>query len=365
MNKYSFLSFLAVFAVSISSCSDITPEIVEQGQDPLPEKPKGIDRSKIELPPVDLMTQYLFFKDNDQERVVTVSKEDQVETVADIEDVTITIATSIPVEKDFTAEVEVMTAENAPKTYPDVVQHGARKVLPQDVYTLSGKSVAFKVGEQEKTLTLSLNQEAVKGLTDGETYVLPLILKISDDLKESVNLHNFFLVKVVKQTFLALPEGDNIQVSGEVPSGLDEVDTGEITLSTNVSASGLYKLIDGDKIHTYNYWKVSSPLTRLDINLSNRKKLKTVALWTLKYNKGDATDMSIRKVKVYAFDKVRDRYVLQGEVNLDKGQEIVAITFKQPIETDSIRLTEFVGDKYDNNPDGTIYLHELAVYSTK
>ncbi len=365
MNKYSFLSLLLVLAVSASSCSKVTPEIVEQGKDPLPTNPKGIDRSKIALPPVDLLTQYLFFQNNDQEVSVVVLKDETSEQVLDVDDVEVKISTSIPVETEFVAEVEVMTDKNAPKTYPNVVANGARMILPPEMYTLSDKTVTFKPGEKEKTLTLSFNKDALATLSEEKTYVIPFVLKIPEELKKTIKLHNFFLVSVTKQTILPLPNGDNISVGSSFPSGVVQVDPSELELSTNANTGGhLYKLIDGDYYYANGNWWVSDPNTYLDIKLPEKRKVKAIALWTLKYTKGFYSyDKSIRKMTVLASNNSGEKYFLQGNVSLDSGQKIVVVTFTQSLDIDALRLTGFEGEKYDRNPNGDVDINEIVIYA--
>ena len=367
MNKYSFLSLLLVLAVSVSSCSKVTPEIVEQGKDPLPANPKGIDRSKIALPPVDLLTQYLFFQNNDQEVSVVVLKDEASDQVLDVNDVEVKISTSVPVEAGFVAEVEVMTDKNAPKTYPDAVANGSRMILPPEMYTLSDKTVTFKPGEKEKTLTLSFNKDALATLSEEKTYVLPLILKIPEELKKTVKLHNFFLVTVTKQTVLPLPKGDNISVGSSFPDGVVKVDPSGLKLSTNANTGEhLYKLIDGNDRYGNSNWWVSDPTTYLDIKLPEMRRVKAIALWTLKYTKNFySLDKSIRKMTVLASNNSGEKYFLQGNVSLDSGQEVVVVTFTQPLDIDALRLTGFEGEKYDGNPNGDVDINEIVIYAER
>lgn len=366
MNKKIFFSGLALSALMAMSCQRITPEIVDHGEIPAPKKPVGIDRTKIKRPPVDLLTQYLIFQDNNQKRDIVVITEGEKETVGDVKEVTVKITTSIPVENPFSAEVELMTEENAPKTYPDVIASGAKKIVPKELYSLSGNTVAFSAGDKEKTLTITFNKEAAKSLNVGTTYVLPLVLKVSDEVKKTLKLHNFFLLTVTRQNVVPLPVGDNVTVGSDLPTGLSVVNSSDIRLDTNDpnTKSHLSKLIDGVTDQYWQNWWVSDPKTTLDIHLAKKTKVKAIAFWTLEFTSNFYnTDKSLRKITVLASNDSGTTYALQGNVTLNQAQKIVVVTFPQTIEVNAIRLTGFEGNKYEKNPSGVVDLHEMRLYS--
>lgn len=88
---------LALLLIGVSSCKRPTPDLVEENYEFTPNATTALDRDKIKKPPVDLLTQYIYFKDNNQVRNVVIQVEEEQEKLVAPEPVKVVVATSFPV----------------------------------------------------------------------------------------------------------------------------------------------------------------------------------------------------------------------------------------------------------------------------
>lgn len=342
--------FIALFlgVIFFASCERMEPQIVESDYKYTPAEPKGEDRDEIATPPVDMLKQYVYFKDNDHERTLLVFNNGTTKDAQALEDVTVTVSTAVPVKEAFTAELCIIDEKDYPKTYTQIVMEGAQ-FLPQDMYKLEQSTIEFKVGEQEKKLSLSFNSDKMVDLDDEITYVVPLVIKVPEG--KEINLHNFFLVTINKKELQPVEEGDNVELLSGTPSGVTPLPAAALTLDSNILRDRIHGLKD-ENVWESQWWSRSSEdYITIMFDYASVGGLKIHGL----YRK------VINTVKVFVtIDGVN--WISQGEVTNTDQRSTLNIQFKNPIYIKGIKIT---GMTPFPGADEFIDIAELEVWEAK
>ncbi|GAE15708.1 discoidin domain-containing protein [Bacteroides pyogenes] len=314
--------------IFLSSCEK-DPVVLEFDENYSPKKPTPGKRDP--LPPVDLLTVYAYFHNNVEQQIVvrTIKPEEEDPVIEDMQDKEIILKTSIPVEVVTKFDVVTMTAENAENLYPKVIK-GATLALPADAYSLEGNSVTLEKGEKQATITLKFKKEKFLTLDKTKEYALPLIMQLKEGEAKIVN---YYVLNISIEDVEGIPEGNNVelaQVSGKTLSG------NSLVLDTDFSKGHLYKLND-ENIYT-NWWVDTNISTIwLKVNLKETAKVKGFTLATRTSNQ------KLKSVKVWASQDGGTTYVEQGVVTGAESYYTVPVSFKKPIQVNSLKLTDFTG----------------------
>ena len=341
-NKILALSGVGALLLSLTGCSQMTPEIVEFDPSYKAEQPKGIKRDTVSMPPIDLLTKYLFFKDNNQVRTVSLQRqEDGSLAPLPMAPVDVVAKLSLPVDEAVTAKIVPLTADNYPATFKDLLK-GEVKLLPADMYTLSASEVTFEPKELEKKVSLTVDVEKAKELDQNYTYLVPLVLEFpkEGDLKE----YNYFLLSISVKEVL-IKEGQNVShVPGWTANGLSMISNADISVDSDYKADRLAPIKDGNSsIYSSNWWVPSGQSNYLTIAFP-KKKVKALRIY------GHSDIKNITKVSVAVSDDGGAMYYAQGSVeNPNAGSysngSPLNIVFAEPYEIDQIKLTDFVGNQ--------------------
>lgn len=333
----------------LSSCGRMEPEIVEEDYSYTPKEPTKENRDKIAVPPVDMLNQYVFFKDNDQKRTVAVRMDGEQKEVQPVDDVIVTVSTSFPAKEAFTAEIALLTEKDYPKTYTNIVMEGAQ-LLPQEMYQVTQTSVEFKVGEQEKQFPIKFKKELLANLDESVTYVIPLVIKVPED--KGLNLHNYFLVTLNKKMVKALPSGNNVKLEKTLPSGVRKLTSAEFKLSSDFKPEHLYKLTDGGKRYwDTNWWVSSGSGTVLNVKLQKSMTVKAIAIYAAT-SKSPLTNFAIS-----ASNTNGEKFVEQGKINVTGNSNELIVTFTEAVEVDNLKIYGFRG------PDTYVNIQEIEIYA--
>lgn len=333
----------------LSSCGRMEPEIVEEDYSYTPKEPNKENRDKIAVPPVDMLNQYVFFKDNDQKRTVAVRMDGEQKEVQPVDDVIVTVSTSFPAKEAFTAEIALLTEKEYPKTYTNIVMEGAQ-LLPQEMYQVTLTSVEFKVGEQEKQFPIKFKKELLANLDESVTYVIPLVIKVPED--KGLNLHNYFLVTLNKKMVKALPNGDNVKLEKTLPSGVRKLTSSQFSLSSDYAPTHLYKLTDGKKGRwDDNWWVSSGSNTELNVKLQKSMTIKAIVIYAL------STSSPLTNFAISASNTNGEKFVEQGKIDVPKGQSSIVVTFSEAIEVDNLKIYGFKGTS------SFVNIHEIEIYA--
>lgn len=333
----------------LSSCGRMEPEIVEEDYSYTPKEPNKENRDKIAVPPVDMLNQYLFFKDNDQKRTVAVRMDGEQKEVQPVDDVIVTVSTSFPAKEAFTAEIALLTEKEYPKTYTNIVMEGAQ-LLPQEMYQVTLTSVEFKIGEQEKQFPIKFKKELLANLDESVTYVIPLVIKVPED--KGLNLHNYFLVTLNKKMVKALPNGNNVKLEKTLPSGIRKLTSSQFSLSSDYAPTHLYKLTDGKKGRwDDNWWVGSGSNSELKIELQKSMTIKAIAIYAATSSK------PLTSFAISASNTNGDKFVEQGKINVTGSSSTLIVTFTEAIEVDNLKIYDFRGS------NTYIDIQEIEIYA--
>ncbi|MBR8759877.1 DUF1735 domain-containing protein [Porphyromonas levii] len=314
----------SIGAIFFASCARTEPVIVESDYSYTPTKPKKEDRSKITLPQVDVSNQYIYFKDNDQKRKFYVIVGDEGKEVKPLEDVTVKVSTAFPVKEAFVAELQLMTKEEYPKTYAQVVMEGAQ-LLSEEMFNLEEKSLEFAVGDQVKSVTIKFNSEKMENLSNEVTYVIPLVVKVPEG--KSVGQHNFFLVTINKQELKRISEGDNIELLKRLPSGIETFPSAALTFDSNTCKDKLNGLKDG-KLYTSSWWS-KNPKDYLTVSFDYAL---VEGIYVYGVYRKEIKDIEV----LVTIDGIN--WVSQGKVT-NEGNPNLPIKFSSPLSIQGIKLT--------------------------
>lgn len=340
--KIKNIFYLLISGLIVLSSCEKDPVVLEFDENYSPKKPTPGKRDP--LPPVDLLTVYAYFHNNVEQQIVvrTIKPEEEDPVIEDMQDKEIILKTSILVEAVTKFDVVTMTAENAENLYPKVIK-GATLALPADAYSLEGNSVTLEKGEKQAKITLKFKKEKFLTLDKTKEYALPLIMQLKEGEAKIVN---YYVLNISIEDVEGIPEGNNVELASTSGTTLR---TGDLLLNSNYQQGHLKKLNDG---FSYTNWWVDtkniSPVW-LTVSLKETAKVKGFTLTTQTFNK------KMKSVKVWASQDGGSTYVEQGVVTGAESYYTVPVSFKKPIQVNSLKLTDFTGiDQY-------IDLHEIEL----
>lgn len=333
---------IAAIALFFVGCSHMTPEVVEFDSSYKPKEPNKIDRDKVQKPPLDLLTQYVVFKNNDQKiRISYELAEDGNLIASPIEDVNVVIGTSIKIAEPFKVKVVNMTNESHPKTFQSVV-NGEVKLLPSDMFTLSANEVTFNPKDSDQKISIKIDTEKAKTLDRAFTYVVPLVLEVPKE--GEVKVHNFFLLSVNLE-IISIEAGQNVKyINKWSTEKLTRIPAGELKAISDYKPEFLQRITDGNNSRSGQNWWVPStgndPQT-LTIKFP-RQKVKGVIL------KGNYETKHIKQINVSVSANGGSSFVDQGTaVNPNAGAFNGAdmfIVFDKPQDIDAVKFSKFKGN---------------------
>lgn len=308
---------LALLLLGVASCKRSAPELVYENYEFKPDKAKALERDKIKKPPVDLLTQYIYFKDNNQERKVEIQVDGDTEKLIAPEPVKVVVSTSFPAKEAFKAKLAVMTKEQYPASYTQVFMEGAKE-LPSTVYQLGATELSFGVGEKKKELELTFNEAELLKLSTEEAYALPLVVSVPD--ATGIIEYNYFQLTVTLEKLAKLADMENIALVSTFPSDFSIMPHEHITAKANYAEAHAYKVADGKTNH--NWWVKSGSSSHLNLTFPKtlvKGVMITSANW--KYLSGVSLLVSNNGGK----DMAR-----QGAVQVDSPSNKMLIKFNTP-----------------------------------
>lgn len=337
MNKI-VLTSIAFGLIALFGCSRMAPEVVEFDPSYKPKDPTKLDRSKVDAPPLDLLTKYVLFVDNDQEVLASfTAEEDGTKQAEDIDDAQVVVRLSSKRDKDLTVKITEMTEQNQPATYKTVVI-GENKVLPADTYTLSAREVTFVAGDVEQVLTVSFDKEKIKELDKHYNYVLPLVVEIPQEpeLKD----HNFCLLTVKLNEIEVIPAGQNVKYSYTGVDGLSLMPYSSISVQTTYRQDRVGVVLDGQT--SANWWVPSNSSETLTLTFP-KQRVKGLKIHT-------TSTKDIKTIDLAISNTGGNKFVPQGTVtNPNPGDWMMGtptiIVFDKAYEIDAIKFSNFVGNR--------------------
>lgn len=345
--------FIFCFLLVLSACNRIEPEIVEADYKYTPTEPEGEDRGTIQTPPVDLLTQYVYFKNNDQKRDVYVIIDNSSETLLSPGDLEVLVSTSFPVKEPFIAELELMNSEDFPKSYAQVMMEGP-KHLPKEAYKIDTNKLSFNVGDKEKKVSIKFDEDVLMALDESHEYVIPLVVKLPKDTK--VKTHNYFLLTLRIAKVQKIIESDNnLTLASSLPKNLKQI---PYVVASNYNESTLHMLNDGEKDSWNNRWDSWSARSGSDHFLEfsfKQSKVKAVVIYTL--NASFSSNYSLKSVSFEVSNTNGFTYIPQGKVTVEKTSERLVVLFNSPVDINRLKMLDFEGMSNDIN------FHEIEVYT--
>ena len=331
MKIKNILHFLLIGVIILSSCVK-EPVVLDFDDSYTPKAPVKGKRDAI--PPVDLLNVYAYFLNNEVSQTVNRTiNADGTLTIDAMDDRAIELRTSIPVESNMMIELSKMTAENGGENYPKIIK-GLTVELPSEAYSLSKNEITLAKGEKNASVNIQFHKDKFLALDKAKTYALPLVMKLKEGKAIIVN---YYVLYISLQDVELLPQGDNVTAVNAVPAGT-LYQTKAITITSNYAQEHLYKLNDGDMNYANNWWTQSGGNTWLAIGLKNSTKIKAVVLKTHYWDR-----KTIKSAKIWASQDGGTTYVEQGDVSFTDETKTAIVSFKTPININSVKITNFIG----------------------
>ncbi len=171
-------------------------------------------------------------------------------------------------------------------------------------------------------------------------YGVPFNIVFSDDSGNEYVLPQELLVRVAVDD---IPSGENIEsATGDLPAGLTLVDATGVTVDTSIKAhpygQGISALADGDNYNlVYLITQGNTGDTGITFTFGGKKNVKAVKVnYSSYYNTTGFT--------IHAKGSLGG-YISQGDV-ATRGITPIVITFKEPINTSSFKIDNFICNYY-------------------
>ncbi|GIZ16356.1 hypothetical protein [Capnocytophaga catalasegens] len=312
---------LGLLAVTIAT--NCTPETEELKvlREEKPASPKNID-----APPVDLSYTIVVFSPSEQQK--RINRDPSTKLIGDY---SFSFAPTFSKRAIQAGESAVLQIESITSQY--------ERTLPTSSYTIDKAQInSMQSGEEFK---VTLKKDAFKDLDITKEYTILLQMKIFSKTPshfpiKTEDKSDIYRIKLTFTDEEPFPEGDNIEVVDDVQQ--QNIDRKLYDFESNYQPNHLSKLKDG--LFSENWW---IDVRRDDIYLiakfqEDKKLIKGVKI-TLK-SSYYGQPYKIGSVNISASPDEK-QYYKQGTYTYDKLRETLIIQFKKPIETKTIKFTNF------------------------
>lgn len=236
---------------------------------------------------------------------------------------------------------ELKAGENASlQIIPTTSQY--ERVLPESSYTIEVGETTLLGTEKFK---VTLKPDAFKTLDITKEYSILLQVKVKSVTPENtpiITTENSDIYRIkLKFTENKYPEGDNVKVETTTPS-VTLLNRSSYNFESNYASGHLSKIKDGVVRSTDSWW-VDTHSTGSSAVYLNVTFTKEVTLKGIKLTSGTSIKRStLRELVVTAFPKGFDEIsYVQGTYTTSSSTNIVYLTFKEPIKTTALKLSNF------------------------